>query len=1220
MNIYPSHPLYYKSACSTIIKYSQKLDYNWMIGAHHLEQSQDFDAVAGMPACLEMNDKYIVIGQSNGRIIVREREEMIPMFNPNQLESANAENILNTKGTQHFSISSKGELELEGPKFSILSMQLSRDNILVCGCSGGAIQVWNVHTRQLLKSFTESLTSSVKHVRFGHGLLLTGSSMLKGRGDRLTVWNMNSSEIMKMEEIYFPLHYTMYGLGFDDEFIIILVGKTFDYEIQVRTTKNRTLLHTLRFKTHSFSGFHYEAGFIAAGSDDGKIRFNSKFLITSNDNGMQVWNFKQAVNPQLDPFTKLLCCTFQTQPCGEQGEIYWPFQMDEFEIVKYHHHSGSNRTGEGVPYQTVLKNAVVQEQKVPGSADVVILGGGSIGCNTLYHLAKLGLKNVVLLERNRLTSGTTWHTAGLVWRLRPSDVDVRLLEHTHELLKNLEAETGIDPGYIVNGGLFVASSKERLDEYKRLQTLGKAFGIESYVLGPKETKELYPLMNVSDVYGTLYSPKDGVVDPAGFCTALTRSATRSGAQVIEDCVVTGIDTDTTMFGSRQVSAVRTDKGTIKTNCVVNCTGAWAPYIGSMVDVAIPLVVTKHAYVVTEKIEGISGMPNVRDHDSSIYFKVQGDSLSVGGYENDPVFIDQIPKDAAFSLYELDWDVFGVHIDGAVNRCPILGKTGIKSTVSGPESFTPDHKPLLGEEPTLRGFFHGCGFNSAGMMFGGGCGWQLAKWIVQGRPDLDMYGYDIRRFSPDVTRKPDWIRQRSHEAYAKNYSIVYPHDEPLASRKMKQSSIGHLLEQSGCVFQERHGWERPGWFSESGPATLQPYDWYGAYGHNPNADQAYVERLKEDYTFGFPRNHSTIKKECQAVRERVAVFDMSYFGNYYLIGRDAQAAADWVFTNDMKKPAGETSYTCMLNANAGVESDLTVSFIDGLSTASWEPSFQGRGFYIAAGGGSAYQSFTHIQRAIEDGRFDAQLINTSNHTSLLSIQGPKSRQLLEKLSPKSRFTNEDFPFSSHRLIDIGGHVCRALRISFVGEMGWELHVPFSSTVDVYKSVMNAGKEFGIANAGYRAIDSLSIEKGYRHWHMDLRSEDDPFEAGLAFTCKLKSTVDFLGRKALEDKRRKGLSKRIACFTIQEKVPLWGLEAIWRNDQVVGYLRRADYGFTVGSSIGYGYIQKQSKDGQPITNQYLLDGDYSIESMDVKYKARIHMKPLFDSENKRIKGLY
>nr|CAG4648492.1 EOG090X014D [Polyphemus pediculus] len=786
-----------------------------------------------------------------------------------------------------------------------------------------------------------------------------------------------------------------------------------------------------------------------------------------------------------------------------------------------------------------------------------------------------------------------------------------------KLLQNLENETGVDPGYIVNGGLFVASSKERLDEYKRLQTLGKAFGTESHVLSPSETKKLYPLMNVEDVYGTLYSPRDGVVDPAGFCTALTRAATRAGAKLQN--MLTLLRRGSTAFRACPTSGTTTHQsGTIQTNCVINCTGAWAPYIGEMVNVPVPLIVTKHAYVVTERIDGISGMPNVRDHDSSIYFKVQGDSLSVGGYEKDPTFVDQIPKNAVFSLYELEWDVFGVHIEGAVNRCPTLERTGIKSTVCGPESFTPDHKPLLGEEPTLQGFYHGCGFNSAGMMFGGGCGKQLAKWVVQGRPDMDMYSYDIRRFSPSVTRNNSWIRQRSHEAYANNYSIVYPHDEPLASRKMKHSPLHPILEQVGCVFQERHGWERPGWFSTSGPAPVQPYDWFGAYGNSPSADQSYLNQLRGDHTFEFSRNHSLINKECEATRNRVALFDMSYFGNYYLVGPDAQAAADWIFTNNMQQPNGKTSYTCMLNAQGGVEADLTVSFMDESSRAPWEPKFNGRGFYIAAGGGSAYHSLTHIRETIEDKRFNAQVVNLSDDMCLLSIQGPKSRELMQKLSPDSEFSNQEFPFSTHRLIDIRGRVCRAMRISFVGEMGWELHIPNSSAVDIYNYVMDAGKEYGIANAGYRAMDSMSIEKGYRHWHMDLRSEDDPLESGLAFTCKLKSPVDFLGRQSLEEKRKAGLQKKIACFTIQEQVPLFGLETIWRNGEVAGYLRRGEYGCTTNTSIGYGYISSPNQ--EPINNKYLLDGDYAIECMDVKFKAQIHLKPLFDPENKRIHGNY
>nr|CAG4642302.1 EOG090X014D [Evadne anonyx] len=866
--------------------------------------------------------------------------------------------------------------------------------------------------------------------------------------------------------------------------------------------------------------------------------------------------------------------------------------------------------------ETVQSDAVTN-QEIPTEADIVVIGGGSIGCNTLYHLTKLGMKNVVLLERDRLTSGTTWHSSGVVWSLRPSDVDVRLLAHTHQVLANLEEETGVDPGYIVNGGLFTASSKERLDEYKRLHTLGKAYGIESFILDPSETKKLYPLMNINDIYGTLYSPADGVLDPSGFCTALSRAAVRAGARIIENCPVTAINTDTSMFGSRQVASVSTDKGTIKTRCIINCTGGWATHISEMARVAIPLIVFKHASVVTERIEGVSKMPNVRDHDYSIAVKIQGDGFSFGGYENNPIFLDQPHRTP--HLYELDWDVFGVHLQSAMFRFPVLEQTGIKSTVCGPESFTPDHRPLLGEEPTLRGFYHGCGFNSAGMMYGGGCGWQLAKWVVEGRPDIDMCNYDIRRFHPELTGNNTWIRQRSHEAYATNYSIVYPHDDPLASRNMKQSPLHSILQQSGCVFQERHGWERPGWFSSSGPAPIQPYDWYGVYDNPFNQDQSYLERLKQDYTFDFPSSHCDIGKECQAARDRVALFDMSYSGSFYLIGDDAQAAADWIFTNDMRRTNGETSYTCMLNSRAGVEADPTVSFIDESCRASWEPSFNGKAFYVSVNGDATYHTFAHIKNAIEDGGFKAEIINSSQEMSLLSIQGPNSRDLMQKLCPNDDFSNESFLLSTHRLVEIRGRSCRAVRVSPVGEMGWELHVPNSYAVEVYKDLMDAGRDCGIANAGYRAMDSMSVEKGYRHWHTDLRLEDDPLEAGLVSVCKLDSQVDFIGRSSLQQKRKSGLKKAIAGFTIQDRVRLMGMEAIWRNDQVVGYLRRGEFGFSINSSIGYGYVNRSEPDA-PVDDQYLLNGEYFIESMGVKYPAQIHLKAVFDPKNLRMQGIY
>uniref|UniRef100_A0A1E1X2L8 Putative dimethylglycine dehydrogenase n=1 Tax=Amblyomma aureolatum TaxID=187763 RepID=A0A1E1X2L8_9ACAR len=878
----------------------------------------------------------------------------------------------------------------------------------------------------------------------------------------------------------------------------------------------------------------------------------------------------------------------------------------------------SSKITSAVPYETLQTKTVQTPATVPASADVVVIGGGIIGCSTLYHLTKLGCSSAVLLERDRLTAGTTWHTAGLIWRLRPNDTDIQILNHTRHLLMNvLEEETGVHPGFINNGGLFIANSKERLDEYKRLMTIGKAFGIESYVLSPQETKKLYPLMNVGDLYGALHSPGDGTVDPAGFCTALTRAATDKGAKVIEKCPVVGIETRVDDFGTRRVSGVQTAAGTISTKALVNCTGAWAPAVGAMVGVPVPLVAMKHSYVVTNRIEGIQNMPNVRDHDLSLYLRLQGDALSVGGYEPNPIFIDQLPKDFAFGLFDLDWDVFGTHIESGIRRVPVLEHTGIKSTVCGPESFTADHKPLLGEEPSLRGFFHGCGFNSLGMNGGGGCGRELAAWVLQGRPNLDMYGYDIRRFSPRLTKDSKWIRERSHESYAKNYSIVYPNDEPLASRNMHKDPLHEVLSQAGCIFQERLGWERPGWFAKDGPAPALAYDYYGSYGNEKHESYNYADKLKLDYTFDFPGQHNIIKDECLGCRRDAAIFNMSYFGKFYITGPDAQAAVDFIFSNNMQKPEGSTIYTCMLNSRGMVEADLTVSVIAPGAGSPCDPKFDGHGFYIAAAGASANHCLAHIRSVVQDQKFKVFIADESEMMGMLSIQGPKSRELLQSLTD-SDLSDTSFPFSANKVITFAGHKVRALRLTFVGEMGWELHIPSLSCVPVYTAIVQAGKAFGLVNAGYRAIDSLSMEKGYKHWHADLRMEDTPLEAGLAFTCKLKSDTNFLGREALERQKAAGLHKRIACFTLDEHVPLHGLEAIWRDDEVVGFTRRGDYGFALGKSMAYGYVKRP--DGGPVSPEYLASGSYWLESLGRRFKATFHPKAPFDPANKRVRGVY
>ncbi|CAH2316798.1 sarcosine dehydrogenase, mitochondrial [Pelobates cultripes] len=857
--------------------------------------------------------------------------------------------------------------------------------------------------------------------------------------------------------------------------------------------------------------------------------------------------------------------------------------------------TAGHTTEKNVPYTTTLKEESTTSKgpskPVPQTADVVVIGGGSLGCQTIYHLAKMGMKNVVLLERDRLTSGTTWHTAGLLWQLRPSDVEVELLAHTRNVVsRDLEQETGLHTGWIENGGLFIASNKQRLDEYKRLMSLGKVYGIESYVLSPAETKDLYPLMNVDDLYGTLYVPKDGTMDPAGTCTTLARAATARGAQVIENCPVTGIQVKTDDMGIKRVAAVETEFGTVRTPCVVNCAGVWARTLGEMAGVNVPLVAMHHAYVVTERIEGIQNMPNVRDHDASVYLRLQGDALSVGGYESNPIFWEEVSDTFAFGLFDLDWDVFTQHINGAINRVPALENTGIKSTVCGPESFTADHKPLMGESPEVRGFFLGCGFNSAGMMLGGGCGKELAHWIIHGRPEKDMYGYDIRRFHHSLTNHNRWIRERSHESYAKNYSVVFPYDEPLAGRNMRKDPLHEILD----------------------------YDYYGAYDLQPHNGYRYSQLLENEYTFSFPPHHDVIRRECLLCRNGVAVFNMSYFGKFYLVGPDATKAANWLFTADIDKPPGSTVYTCMLNHRGGTESDLTVSRISpGTQSSPLAPAFDGDGYYLAIGGAVAEHNWGHISTVLQDKNFKCKLIDCSEDLGMISIQGPASRSVLEKVLDED-LGNDAFPFSTHKIVTAAGHKVRAIRLSFVGEMGWELHMPRDACIPVYRAVMKAGSKMSIGNAGYRAIDSLSIEKGYRHWHADLRPDDTPLEAGLAFTCKLKSNIPFLGREALEKQKAEGIRKRLVGFTINERVPLFGLEAIWRNGVAVGHIRRADFGFAINKTIAYGYIR--NPEGGAVTTDFVRTGEYKLERMGVTYPAEAHLKSPFDPNNTRVKGLY
>jgi len=868
--------------------------------------------------------------------------------------------------------------------------------------------------------------------------------------------------------------------------------------------------------------------------------------------------------------------------------------------------------------------------ELPSYADVVVVGGGSIGTSTLLHLQERGL-NAILLERHQLTAGTTWHSAGMLWSLRPADVDIEMLNYTKTLIKKLEVETETDI-WTENGGLFIASSPERVAEYQRMAELGKYYGVESHMLSPAETKEIHPLLNVDDVLASMYSPTDGMIDPTSVVNAYAKAAKKIGAKIYEGQTVASVETEN-VGSAKKIKAVLTESGArIETPMVINACGAWANELANMVDVQLPLLAMKHAFVVTESIPGMhAGLPNVRDHDLSIYMKTQGDSLALGGYEQNPEFWNDIDKQFSFGLFNLDWETFGQNLEGQLQRCPAVEDAGIKSTVCGPESFTPDHKPLVGPQPGVRGMFNACGFNSMGMMMGGGIGDQIATWITEGSPSLDLFSVDCSRFHPATVKDHAWTSSRTHESYAKTYAIVFPHDEALAGRGARRSALHQSLEQRGCVHQSRHGFERPGWFvpADAGgdTQTPKPYDFYGAYddgggwrvhpdheGTTKHESHRYNEIIEGELTFGWPASHDIVKDEANAARDGVGLFDQSYFGKLYLSGEDAPKAIEWLCAADVNaKDDYSVTYTPLCNAKGGVEADLTVT------------KLPGGVYYFATGGATQTKDKEWILRTLEEkGLSKVSMHDASEEMTILSIQGPHSRRLLQPLVD-IEMNNENFPFSTAKFVDICGHKVMCLRLTFVGELGYELHMPASAAVEIYEAIKTAGGEYEVLNnvpirdAGYRAIDCLSAEKGYRHWHADLSNRDNPMEAGIGFTVvpRLKNpeSSDFLGKHALEEARDLGLQRRLVCLTLDDHRPLHGGETIWRDGNCVGYVRSTAFGHSVNSTIAYGYVDKGA-DIDKITNKWLQAGTWAVGDRAEILGAKLHIKSPYDPSNERI----
>jgi sarcosine dehydrogenase len=812
--------------------------------------------------------------------------------------------------------------------------------------------------------------------------------------------------------------------------------------------------------------------------------------------------------------------------------------------------------------------------ELPSQARAVVIGGGIVGCSTAYHLAKLGWADTIIIERHKLTSGSTHHAAGLVGQLRSSANITQLLGRSVALYRTLEAETGLASGWKMNGGLRLACNEARWIELKRQATSAHSFGLEMQLLTAREAQQMWPLMQVADVVGAAFLPTDGQVNPSDITQSLARGARLRGVRIFEDTNVLGFE-----FERARVSAVLTSRGRVACDIVVNCAGQWARQIGLLAGVNVPLVSVQHQYLITDAIPDVTaGLPTLRDPDRLTYFKEDVGALVMGGYEPNPRpwAVAGFPDNFNFQLLQPDWEHFQPILDQAMARVPALASAGARELINGPESFTPDGNFILGAAPERDGFYVGAGFNAFGIASGGGAGQVLAEWIVGGEAPCDLWPVDIRRFGP-AQRDVGWVRARTLELYGKHYAITWPGEEHTSGRPLRRSPLYEHLRAAGAVFGEKFGWERPNWFGAAG------------------------ELARDDYSFGKPNWFAAVAREHQAARERVALFDQSSFAKFELRGRDAERALSWICANDVVKPIGSLIYTQMLNRHGGIECDLTVARL------------AADRFYIVTGTGFATHDFDWIGRHI-DATLDARLADVTAHYAVLALMGPAARRVLERVTGDD-VSNAAFPFGRARTLQAAGAPVLALRITYVGELGWELHVPVDYAATVYDALMRAGSDLGITNAGYRAIESLRLEKGYRAWGADIGPDHTPLEAGLGWALKLKTAQPFLGREALEQQQRSPLTKQLCAFTADDRsVMLLGRETIHRDGKRVGWLSSGGYGHTLCAAIGLGYVRCP----QGVSREYLAAGHYELEVASTRVACRIHFEPLYDPTMQRVRA--
>lgn len=811
--------------------------------------------------------------------------------------------------------------------------------------------------------------------------------------------------------------------------------------------------------------------------------------------------------------------------------------------------------------------------ELPGKARVVIIGGGVIGCSIAYHLTEIGWQDVVLLERKQLTSGTTWHAAGLVGQLRPSINMTKLAKYTGELYRGLEAETGQATGYRQCGSISMATNMERFEELKRSASMAKVFDLPVHVVTPQEIKDLAGIVNVDDVVGGIHIPSDGYANAVDITMALAKGARSGGARIFENTKVTKIRHDGT-----RATGVETAEGPIDADYVVICGGMWTRDLAASVGVTAPLHACEHYYVLFEGVEGIDpSLPVLRDYDYCGYYKYDAGKLLVGAFEPNarPWGMDGISEDFCFDEIAGSFEHFEPLLMDAMRRVPALENAGILKFFCGPESFTPDVRYHLGESAELKGCFVAAGLNSIGLQSAGGVGKVMAEWIRDGIPPADLWTVDVRRNMPFQNNRK-YLRERVTESLGLLYATHYPFKQYETARGVRKSAIHDRLAAAGACFGEAFGWERANWYGE--PGSLPHYE----------------------YSYGRQNWFEASAAECKAVREAVALFDQSSFAKFRLEGRDACAVLNRVCANDVDVAPGKLVYTQWLNDKGGIEADLTVTRLSECA------------YLIVGGAETETKDFNWLKRHTPEDAH-AVLTNVTSGMGVLSIMGPNSRALLQSLSPND-LSDTAFAFGTSQEIELGYAIVRASRITYVGELGWELYVPTEFMAGVYDAIVAAGAEFGLKHAGYHALNSLRMEKAYRHWGHDITDEDTPLEAGLGFAVKLDKLGGFIGREALLRQKQEGLKQRLVQFLLKDDQPmLYHNEPIWQGDRIAGYIRSGMYAHILGGACGLGYVT--APDGGVVGP--IGADDYEIEIAGVRYPATASLKPLYDPTSARIK---